>query len=90
MFGGNHPSGTLHSLQAIGTAPEFLWEFFLGVYCTVWGFSAMPRSFPGARRDDSTPADSPLSGCRDRPPAPPRRLMALSGVAFVPFFVSAG
>jgi hypothetical protein len=38
MFGGNHPSGTLHSLQAIGTAPEFLWELFLGVYCTIWGF----------------------------------------------------
>jgi hypothetical protein len=38
MFGGNHPSSTLHSLQGIATAPEFLWELFLGVYCTVWGF----------------------------------------------------
>ena len=38
MFGGNHPSGTLHSLQGIATAPEFVWELFLGVYCTVWGF----------------------------------------------------
>src|SRR5471032_2562599 len=38
MFGGNHPSNTLHSLQGIATAPEFLWELFLGVYCTVWGF----------------------------------------------------
>jgi hypothetical protein len=38
MFGGNHPSGTLHSLQGVATAPEFVWELFLGVYCTVWGF----------------------------------------------------
>ena len=39
MFGGNHPSNGLHSLQAIVTIPEFLWELFLGVYCTVKGFS---------------------------------------------------
>ena len=38
MFTGNQPSNTLHSLQAIATIPEFLWELFLGVYCTVWGF----------------------------------------------------
>jgi hypothetical protein len=38
MFGGNHPSHTMHSLQAIVTIPEFLWELFLGVYCTIWGF----------------------------------------------------
>jgi hypothetical protein len=38
MFGGNHPGSTLHSLQGIATAPEFVWELFLGVYCTVWGF----------------------------------------------------
>jgi Domain of unknown function (DUF4386) len=38
MFGGNDPSSGLHSLQAIVTIPEFLWELFLGVYCTVWGF----------------------------------------------------
>jgi len=38
MFGGNHPSNTLHSLQGVATAPEFVWELFLGVYCTVWGF----------------------------------------------------
>ena len=38
LFGGNHPSSTLHSLQGIATIPEFVWELFLGVYCTVWGF----------------------------------------------------
>ena len=38
MFGGNHPSSTLHSLQGIATVPEFVWELFLGVYCTIWGF----------------------------------------------------
>ncbi|MFL6012304.1 MAG: DUF4386 domain-containing protein [Gaiellaceae bacterium] len=38
MFGGNHPSSTLRGLQGIATVPEFLWELFLGVYCTIWGF----------------------------------------------------
>jgi hypothetical protein len=38
MLGGNHPGNTLHSLQAIMTAPEFVWELFLGVYCTFKGF----------------------------------------------------
>ena len=38
LFGGNHPSDGLHSLQAITTIPEFVWELFLGVYCTIWGF----------------------------------------------------
>jgi hypothetical protein len=38
MFGGNHPGSTLHGLQGIATIPEFLWELFLGVYCTIWGF----------------------------------------------------
>jgi hypothetical protein len=35
MFGGGHPSG---ALQGLATIPEFLWELFLGVYCTIWGF----------------------------------------------------
>ncbi len=38
LFGGNHPSSTLHGLQGIATIPEAAWELFLGVYCTVWGF----------------------------------------------------
>ena len=38
LFGGNHPSEGLHSLQGIVTIPEFVWELFLGVYCTIWGF----------------------------------------------------
>ena len=38
MFGGNHPSSTLHGLQGIATIPEFVWELFLGVYCAIWGF----------------------------------------------------
>lgn len=38
LFGGNHPSSTLHSLQGIATIPEFAWELFLGLYCTIWGF----------------------------------------------------
>ena len=23
---------------ALATIPEFIWELFLGVYCTIWGF----------------------------------------------------
>lgn len=38
LLGGNHPSHTMHSLQAVVTIPEFAWELFLGVYCTIWGF----------------------------------------------------
>jgi hypothetical protein len=25
-------------LQGLATIPEGLWELFLGVYCTIWGF----------------------------------------------------
>jgi hypothetical protein len=39
MLGGNQPSDTLHALQGILTIPEFLWELFLGLYCTFKGFS---------------------------------------------------
>jgi Domain of unknown function (DUF4386) len=38
LFTGNNPSNSLHSLQSILTIPEFAWELFLGVYCTIWGF----------------------------------------------------
>ena len=39
LFGVADPGG---SLQGLATAPEFLWELFLGVYCTVFGFRAAP------------------------------------------------
>jgi hypothetical protein len=35
LFGVDHMGG---SLQGIATIPEFIWELFLGVYCTVKGF----------------------------------------------------
>jgi len=38
ILSGNEPSSALRSLQGIATIPEFLWELFLGVYCTIWGF----------------------------------------------------
>ena len=38
LFTGNDPSDSLRSLQAVLTLPEFLWELFLGVYCTIYGF----------------------------------------------------
>jgi hypothetical protein len=50
MFGGNNPSHTMHSLQAIVTIPEFLWELFLGVYCTIWGFRRDAPILSGSAR----------------------------------------
>jgi Domain of unknown function (DUF4386) len=38
LLGGNQPSDTLHALQGVFTIPEFLWELFLGLYCTFKGF----------------------------------------------------
>jgi hypothetical protein len=35
LFGVDHQQG---SLQGITTIPEFLWELFLGIYCTFKGF----------------------------------------------------
>ena len=51
MFSGNHPSSTLRGLQGIATAPEFLWELFLGVYCTIWGFRRDAPILQAAARD---------------------------------------
>ena len=50
MFGGNHPSHALHSLQAIVTVPEFAWELFLGVFCTIWGFRPDAPILSGSAR----------------------------------------
>jgi Domain of unknown function (DUF4386) len=38
LFTGNNPSSGLHSVQGLATIPEAVWELFLGVYCTIWGF----------------------------------------------------
>jgi len=38
LFSGNDPSDALRSLQGVATIPEFFWELFLGIYCTVKGF----------------------------------------------------
>jgi hypothetical protein len=56
LFGGNHPSGTLHGLQGVATIPEFIWELFLGVYCTVWGFK---KDAPILSASDEPEATSP-------------------------------
>src|ERR671926_200049 len=52
MFAGNHPSDTLRSLQGIATIPEFLWELFLGVYCTFKGFRPSSPILRADTRDD--------------------------------------
>jgi Domain of unknown function (DUF4386) len=59
MFGSDHPSNTLRSLQGLATIPEFLWELFLGVYCTVKGFrpsSPILRADTRGDRAAATPA----------------------------------
>ncbi len=57
LLGGNHPSSTLHNLQEIATIPEFLWELFLGVYCTIWGFRREAPILSESALD--TPATAP-------------------------------
>ena len=61
MLGGNHPSGTLRGLQGIATIPEFLWELFLGVYCTIWGFRRDAPILQAEARDRAAtmPAGAP-------------------------------
>jgi hypothetical protein len=54
MLAGNDPSDTLRSLQGVTTAPEFLWELFLGIYCTFWGFkTSSPLLRADVARDDA-------------------------------------
>src|SRR5690349_600710 len=62
MFTGNQPSDTLHALQGILTIPEFLWELFLGLYCTFKGFRASApilQADAGGDRAATKPASAP-------------------------------
>jgi len=59
MFGGDHPSNSLHTLQSIASVPEIAWELFLGVYCTVWGFKTGSRLLDADARIDGVPAVTP-------------------------------
>ena len=60
MFTGNHPGSTLRGLQGIATAPEFVWELFLGLYCTFKGFRpSAPILTPPERRAVPTTAEAP-------------------------------
>jgi hypothetical protein len=62
LIGGNNPSSAMHSVQAIGTIPEFLWELSLGLYCTFKGFQPSSSILRADAREDRTatvPAASP-------------------------------
>ena len=62
LFTGNDPSSTLRSLQGLATIPEFLWELFLGVYCTFKGFrpsSPILRTDTREDRPGAAPAVAP-------------------------------
>ena len=50
LFTGNNPSHGLRSAQAILTIPEIVWELFLGVYCTFWGFRGESPFLDGGSR----------------------------------------
>jgi hypothetical protein len=55
MFGGNPADAALKGPASI---PEALWELFLGVYCTIWGFR---RDAPILSGKVSTPSGSAVS-----------------------------
>jgi len=55
MFSGNHPGSTLRGLQGIATAREFLWELFLGVYCTFKGFRPSSPILRADAREERMP-----------------------------------
>ena len=52
LFTGNDPSDTLRSLQGLATIPEFLWELFLGIYCTFKGFRPSSPFLRADTRED--------------------------------------
>src|SRR3954464_3469337 len=57
MFSNDHPSDALRSLQGVATIPEFVWELFLGVYCTWKGFRpSAPILRANTREDNPGPA----------------------------------
>ncbi len=59
MFGGNPAANSLKGPAAL---PEGLWELFLGVYCTVWGFrkdASILSDTPEEEAPNSAPALSP-------------------------------
>jgi len=56
LFTGNDPSDALRSLQGIATIPEFLWELFLGVYCTFKGFRPSAAILQTEGPQDRAPA----------------------------------
>jgi hypothetical protein len=55
LFTGNNPSHALRSLQSIATIPEFIWELFLGVYCTWKGFRPSSPILRADAREDRGP-----------------------------------
>jgi hypothetical protein len=59
MFGGDHGAG---AFQGLATIPEGLWELFLGVYCTIWGFrreAPILQDDVRERRGTATPVVAP-------------------------------
>jgi hypothetical protein len=56
LFGGIEAGGFV---QSLATAPEFVWELFLGVYLTVAGFSAAGRRTRSGRPRAATGAPDP-------------------------------
>ena len=61
IFTGNNPSSTLATLKNLSALPEALWELFLGVYCTIWGFR---RDSPilSRRAPEPPPSDAIAAG----------------------------
>jgi hypothetical protein len=63
IFTGNDPGSALSTLKNLSALPEGLWELFLGVYCTIWGFRRdspiLSRSAADLPSTDAISAGSP-------------------------------
>jgi hypothetical protein len=63
MFAGNDPSDALATLKNLSALPEAVWELFLGIYCTVWGFRKdapiLSQAADPATRVEAAPSWSP-------------------------------
>jgi hypothetical protein len=61
LFTGGDPGNGLGTLKDLSALPEAVWELFLGVYCTIWGFRS-DASILSERTEDApdvAPAWSP-------------------------------
>lgn len=62
IFTGNNPSSGLATLKNLSALPEGVWELFLGVYCTFWGFRKEASILSGETVAEAPPNDAVAVG----------------------------